>query len=348
MKKNILFLITKSEIGGAQRFVQEQIAILAEQEYPVFLVTNQPGWLSANAVYDEVGFHSGIESKASLSFLCFLCRFIRRHKIDLLVCNSANGGLYGRLAAAMMLTKAVYVSHGWSSVYNGGKLAPIFNFAEKVLAKISAGVLCISENDYEVGLHKIGIQAKKLTLMPNAIYPLKNLSPKLDSPILKLLMVCRLDHPKKPDLLVKAVKEIGNDIRLTIVGDGPMMQHLIELLEPNCINIELKGEINGFKDFAAYDVFALISASEGLPISALEAMSAGLALLLSNVGGCPSLIAENGVLVANEVESIKQGILAVKVNLQAFKAASKKRFDDYHNLSINAPKYISYYNSKAK
>lgn len=348
MKKNILFLITKSEIGGAQRFVQEQVALLAEQGYPVFLVTNQPGWLSAHTGCKKVGFHSGIESKASIAFLWFLCRFIRLHKIDLLVCNSANGGLYGRLAAALMLTKAVYVSHGWSSVYNGGKLAPLFNFVEKVLANISAGVLCISENDYEVGLHKIGIQAKKLTLMPNAIYPLKNLSPKLDSSILKVLMVCRLDHPKKPDLLVKAVKELGYPIQLTLVGDGPMMPALVQLLGPTTINVELKGEINGFKDFAAYDVFALISASEGLPISALEAMSAGLALLLSNVGGCPSLIAENGVLVANEVESIKQGILAVKANLQVFKAASKKRFDEYHNLSINGPKYISYYNSKAK
>ena len=45
MKHRILFIITKSEVGGAQKFVKEQIEICAEN-FEVYLCTNQEGWLS--------------------------------------------------------------------------------------------------------------------------------------------------------------------------------------------------------------------------------------------------------------------------------------------------------------
>ena len=44
--KKILFVITSSEIGGAQRFVQEQIYILYDSNYECYLSTNSKGWLT--------------------------------------------------------------------------------------------------------------------------------------------------------------------------------------------------------------------------------------------------------------------------------------------------------------
>ncbi|MCW0135793.1 hypothetical protein OIU92_00875 [Escherichia coli] len=46
------------------------------------------------------------------------------------------------------------------------------------------------------------------------------------------------------------------------------------------------GEVNNFYNYHEYDLFSLISDSEGLPMSGLEAHTAAIPLLLSDVGGC--------------------------------------------------------------
>ena len=45
-KKNICFIITKSDIGGAQRWVSDVVNSL-DNEYSVTIVSNAPGWLGS-------------------------------------------------------------------------------------------------------------------------------------------------------------------------------------------------------------------------------------------------------------------------------------------------------------
>ena len=85
--------------------------------------------------------------------------------------------------------------------------------------------------------------------------------------------------------------------------------------------------------------------SEGLPISALEAMSAGLALILSDVGGCKSLIQDNGGLVLNNKEAIKEAIVVCMDQLSKYQFNSLRLFNERHNLSHTAKRYIEYYHS---
>jgi hypothetical protein len=68
--QKILFIITKSEIGGAQKFVKEQIDI-STKEFDVYLCCNQDGWLSQQSADKLKGhfFSSSIEKKTSLLFL---------------------------------------------------------------------------------------------------------------------------------------------------------------------------------------------------------------------------------------------------------------------------------------
>lgn len=75
------------------------------------------------------------------------------------------------------------------------------------------------------------------------------------------------------------------------------------------------GEINNFNDYLNYDIFILSSDSEGLPMSALEAASAGLPIILSNVGGCNELIItennnSNGFTFNNTVQDLEKNKLA--------------------------------------
>ncbi|HFP0602102.1 TPA: glycosyltransferase, partial [Escherichia coli] len=89
------------------------------------------------------------------------------------------------------------------------------------------------------------------------------------------------------------------------------------------------GEIKDFNNYDDYDAFILVSESEGLPMSAIEAGVTGLPLLLSDVGGCHELIGEyegkyNGVLFNNNINDISRAIDEVRNNYEQYcKVANK-------------------------
>ncbi|MDR6566561.1 glycosyltransferase [Chitinophaga ginsengisegetis] len=352
-KRNILFLVTKSEVGGAQKYVKEQIDICVN-DFNVYLAVNQTGWLSEVAAdkVKEFFFDKRIESsRTSPGYLFGLLKFIKRNKIDLVVANSANAGLYGRLAARFAGISCVYVSHGWSSVYNGGRLAFLLNGIERFLGNISDKVLCVSENDYLVARETIKLPASKLIMIKNSIFPIN----KTDSDRvvtkagkLKLLCVARFAPPKRIHLLIDALQGI-DFADLYLVGTGPQEHSVKEYIEKNDLrNVKLLGEIQNFDDFISYDAFILVSDSEGLPISALEAMSSGLPLILSNVGGCKEIVVNSDLLVENSIEDIKRAISILNEHYSDLRKPVKPFFDANFNLLLNQDRYLDLYRSLIK
>lgn len=350
-KFKILFIITKSEVGGAQKYVKEQIEIVKDDAY-VYLATNMNGWLTEQtaASVENMLLDSRIESRLSLGFLNQLTAFINAHKIDLVVCNSANGGLYGRLAALRCKVPSIYVTHGWSSVYNGGKLAFVLNAVEKWLSKVGTKVVCVSQADYNVARNKVGIPESRLVLLRNCIFPVVQPSRELgyNGGKLKLLSLARFAHPKRMDLLVEAVKEL-DFVDMHIVGSGPEYTAIDDIIKAQHIhNITLHGEIKSFKDFNNYHAFILLSDSEGLPMSALEAMSAGLPLVMSNVGGCRELIENNGLLVENDVVAVKAALETLRINFTNYQQTVRSYFDRYFNLEQRSQDFLDLYRSLIK
>lgn len=347
--KNILFIITKSCVGGAQIFVSDQATLLKKYRFNIFLVTNEEGWLTkkTNSIINSMLLDKNIEKLYSFYFLYKLIIFIKKNNIDLIVCNSANAGLYGRLGAFVTKKKSIYVSHGWSSIYNGGQISFIYNFIELFLSLISNKILCISENDYNIAIDKIKIKKNKCFLIPNNIYPPKSLKKIINSKFNNnsIICVCRLAYPKLPKLLIDSIIDL-KDYNLTIIGGGPQFEELNNYILFNKINnVFLLGEIQDFHNFQNYDIFCLISESEGLPMAAIEAMAYGLPLVLSNVGGCPELIEDNGYFVSNNIIDIQQAIELCSLNLNDFSINSIDLFNKKYNLLNNSKTYIDFYNS---
>ena len=336
----ILFIVTKSHIGGAQKWTKEQIEICSN-DFQCFLATNNDGWLNKNVKVEDSFLNTLISSRLSLKYLFQLNKFIKDNGIDLIVASSANAGIYSRLIKLLNKeVKVIYVSHGWSSIYNGGKIAFVYNFIEKQLAKISDSVLCISKKDFENAKNVIKINDNKLKWITNKIYPIKNIEPlKIKNIKIKLLTVSRLEAPKRVDLLIKATENLDN-IELHIIGDGNQRAYLETIKHKNVI---FHGEIDGFNDFKSYDIFLLISDSEGLPLSALEAMSSGVPIILSDVGGCFELIDGNGILVKNDINEIKKAIVDSIANKEDFSEKLIKIFNKIYNLEFNKEVYINYY-----
>jgi len=335
---NILFIITKAHIGGAQKWTKEQMDV-CEPFFDCHLATNENNWLSKNSKFKNILLNDLIEKKFSIRYLIILYKYIKKNKINTIVASSANAGIYARLIKFFPLkVKVIYVSHGWSAVYNGGVLKFFYVFIEKLLSYPSDSILCISKYDYDVALNVIRIKKYKLKYIENSIFPVVSVPSVQKRDTVRILTVTRLSPPKRVDLLIGAVKNLN--IELHIVGTGELLDGLKKTASKN---IFFHGEIQGFNEFNKFDMFCLISESEGLPLSALEAMSCGLPLILSDVGGCSELIFGNGSLVKNRVDEIERAIISGLNEIEHLGVNSIELYDKKFNLHNQKNKYVDYY-----
>src|SRR5579884_214065 len=116
---------------------------------------------------------------------------------------------------------------------------------------------------------------------------------------LVLLQVARLNYLKDHATALRTVSKLRQerpDVRLVLVGEGEergSIQELIQRLDLSA-NVRLLGlrtDVN--RMLAAADVFLLSSISEGIPLTLIEAMAAGVPVVSTNVGGVPEVIEDS-------------------------------------------------------
>lgn len=131
--------------------------------------------------------------------------------------------------------------------------------------------------------------------------------------------VGRISHEKGTDLLVEAIARLhasGTDIRLALLGEGPLRPELQARAEE--LGIADRVLFAGYVDRAGstvghFDLFVMPSRTEGLPMVLLEAMAAGATIVATRVGGIPSVLDEGraGMLVeAGSVDALRDSIAA--------------------------------------
>jgi glycosyltransferase involved in cell wall biosynthesis len=116
----------------------------------------------------------------------------------------------------------------------------------------------------------------------------------------EFVLVCtaRLSEHKRLDLLLLAIARLVRDgvgCKCIIVGDGPLREELCE----QALALGLSGHVlfEGFqRDVRPYlqaaDAFVLSSATEGMPLSLLEAMACGLPCIVTDVGGTTEVVTD--------------------------------------------------------
>jgi len=144
---------------------------------------------------------------------------------------------------------------------------------------------------------------------------------------------------KAPDLLLKAFKLVEQEfdnIRLIYIGDGPLKSDLEEMLTDNILKgkVYFLGEADGQELISAFDIFALPSLYEGMPYVLLEALSAGLPIIATRVGGVRELVEDgvNGYLAlydkVNFADKIKKVIMDTSMK-QMFSFNSREKSEIY-------------------
>jgi glycosyltransferase involved in cell wall biosynthesis len=194
-------------------------------------------------------------------------------------------------------------------------LVPEISFLEKIVARFALSrarkIICVSEAVAKsasqivprhkkivihngIVLESHGIVLKKRTKMLEQHVNI------LEGPVYQIILcVARLSKEKGVDILLESVKNIP-DVQLIIAGDGPEREFLENSSSSNVLFLGFRDDIPNLLSQA--DVLCVPSRSEGLGLSALEAMVAGVPVVASRVGGLPEVIldGETGLLVQPE------------------------------------------------
>jgi len=117
---------------------------------------------------------------------------------------------------------------------------------------------------------------------------------------------CRLIEAKGVRDLIIAFSQLKEEfpgVRLEVAGDGPERNELLRIAREHGVSeqVNFLGWIDDLRPvLRTWDIFALPSYDEGLPVVILEAMSEGLPVVATNVGGMPELVEDGrtGYVVA--------------------------------------------------
>ena len=308
----IIYGITKSNFGGAQRYVFDLARAAQERGHDVSVLCGGDGLLAPKLKAENINvitldkLERDISITKEISSFFQILKFLREEKPDIFHINSSKmgglGGLAGRLTG---VKKIIFTSHGWA--FNEPR--PDW---QKILIKLLAWMtvllshktICVSEKTKEQIAGWPFIK-NRLTVIYNGISRF-SLDPN-ENKLLTVGTIAELHRIKGLDILLKAWSKFirKHPARLLIVGEGEERKNLENMAHNLGISgsVDFKGFVSDARSFLShFDIFVLASRSENLPYAILEAGLAGLPVVATSVGGIPEIIESgiNGVLVPPE------------------------------------------------
>ncbi|MFH1946894.1 MAG: glycosyltransferase family 4 protein [Candidatus Magasanikbacteria bacterium] len=319
----ILYLITKSEIGGAQTHVSQLVDFFVHNNHEVSVMSLPGGWLESEVGKVGAKFYSNIYFSNNFNPFRFfraiktIQDFVREFKPDIVACHSTAAGFLGRVAIRNSIP-TIYTAHGWS--FEPG--TPFWRripaiVMEKYATIFCKKIICVSNYTRDVGVKYRVANKAKFTVVYNGIEKIEIL-PKVKNETIKIIFIGRLSKQKDPELLVRAAASLPNDlikkIEVRIIGGGPKADRLLKLVDDNknlvtfCLdNISRDRAMEMLKNS---DIFVLSTNWEGFPYSILEAMSVGLPVVATDVGGINEAVDQScGFLIkCGDVEGLQKAL----------------------------------------
>ena len=319
-KKKILFIITKSNMGGAQRYVYELATGLPTEHYEVVVAFGGKGLLKEKlegAGIRTISLHSlerDIHALRELRVFYELYRLMKGEQPDVVHLNSSKVGGSGAFIARLCgIKNIIFTAHGWPFYEDRGFVwRGIVWFFSYLTTLLSHRVIVVSQHDYR-GARMPGL-TKRISLihtaLPDIIFEERVdaravlFSPSvIDAHQNDIWLVSTGEHTHNKNLgaLIDALgqmQQLGHtNLFLTLMSDGEERAHLEHLVRIHNLgeHVCFTGFVPEVRTFLkAFDAFLLPSWKEGFPYGLLEAGASELPVIASNVGGIPEVI-EHGV-----------------------------------------------------
>ena len=304
-------------------------------------------WLSAfKIMYVDV--HRATNLKKELVSMC------KEKNIDMANCVFYSYWHdYKALALAMLRRensnlKCVARAHRWD-VFADKNIIPYLPFKKFILDNLS-NTISISEagKKYFYEYVKPASNSKISVSYLGKINDRKPLFEKANNEIL-ICSCSTLTPVKQVDRIINVLSELKvKGLRWIHFGDGKLRSEIYALAESKLpdVDFEFKGIVpnNEILDFYAnnyVDLFINLSSSEGIPVSIMEALSAGIPVVATDVGGTAEAVNnENGFLVPadfNDYEVVQK--VEAYINLdEAKRQAYRRRAYDFWRENYEAVK----------
>lgn len=328
MASRILYVITKANWGGAQRYVYDLATAARDQGNAVAVAYGALGELADRlqteriTVFPIAGLGRDISLFNDISAFFSLMHIIRSFKPDVVHLNSSKISGLGAFAARLLcVPKILFTAHAWA--FN--ETRPLYQ--KIAIAFLSWLTVILSTHTIVVGdtmkrqIIRGPFVRGKISVIPNGTRPYPLLEKKESRAALTsvhpALSVSDFEHDvwigtvaelhpvKGLSYAIEAIKIVRKNyptLRYLILGDGQTREALeMQITESGLEHtVFLLGHVKDAPQYGkAYDLFLLPSLSEAFGIALLEAGLAELPVIASNVGGIPEIITNNetGVLV---------------------------------------------------
>ena len=231
----ILYLITKSEFGGAQTHVADICRYFNSKGYEISVMSKGGGWLEGECKKNNINFVSNLFFGNTANPLNIwraikgIQKYVAVFKPDIIHCHSSAAAFLGRIAIRGKI-RTIYTAHGWG--FNIG-MKPWIKYpvlsTEKFCARFTDTYICVAEFVKKLAMDYELAEEDKFRVVYNGVKSDPScVNDKSDKN--KIIFVGRLAEPKIPELVIKAIAglpvSIKKSIDLTIVGDGPKKELL--------------------------------------------------------------------------------------------------------------------------
>lgn len=326
--KNLLQLINLS--SSAENFIGDQLSYFQEKgDYKMHLVCSDKGNLKKFAEEQKVEYmvlnlSRQLSPWQDVKAFLAICKYIRKHKIDIILCHQAKARTLGIPAAWLMGVKhRIIFSHGVLHETMHGLKRFLVLSNDRMLARMATKVICVSHHVMKARVNDGIDKPEKQVIIGsgscNGIDTINKFNPALVSENEVKALKTKYGI-RDEDLVVgfcgrlvkdKGVAELAEGFRLLCERNPEKSIKLLIIGEPekrDAVAPEVFEVLNNnpkvlFTGRVPYDeiqkyyllmsVFILPSHRDGLGLVPLEAEAMGIPALVTKITGCKETIIEN-------------------------------------------------------
>jgi len=307
----LLLVADSLDVGGAEWHVVNLASALAEQGHRITLACTVEGVLAPLAEQAGISvrplLHHLVKRRQSPRYAWKLAKLVRQSQFDLVHAHmyaSALASAYALLGTSIPLVITEHSQANWRSHYACRCSQWSYSQARHVIA--------VSREIRRRLIEQEGVPSDRISVIMNALPPVseqhKSIQPDLPAALRNGLLVgvaARLQPEKGVAYFLEAAAHVLQflpEVHFLVMGDGPQRKELQAYVEQ--LGVQEHVHFLGFRlDARAIigllDVLVVPSLSEGTPLVTLEAMSAGVPVVASAVGGIPEQVRHQseGILV---------------------------------------------------
>ena len=296
MKKKVTYVITKSNWGGAQRYVFDLATNLPKEQFEVAVALGGDGLLAKKlqeqntSIYRSVSLGRDISIGKDIRSFFELYRLFKKERPDVVHLNSSKAGGIGALAARVAgIKKIIFTVHGLPEDEPRGALSRLFiKIATRLTFVLCDTVITVSKENQR--------RVRGSVLIYNGVAPMQFSS----GDIIRHAFpagatitgtIGELNKNKNQIALIEQAKN-NPDMYVAIVGEGEDRAMLEAKIRTYGLEsrVKLFGFLPAAEVLKGFDTFALPSLKEGLPYVLLEAKQAGLPIVANRVGGVGEIL----------------------------------------------------------